>query len=50
MKQAFFSLILALFLLSGCKTTHDVQYVDRDVVKYVDRLVKTAFIFTIQTL
>ena len=40
MKQHILSLILALFLLSGCKTTQDVQYVDRDVVKYVDRLVK----------
>ena len=40
MKKLILILILALFLLSGCKTTQDVQYVDRDVVRYVDRLVK----------
>ena len=40
MKQSILTLILALFMFSGCKTTQDVQYVDRDVVRYVDRLVK----------
>lgn len=40
MKQAVFSLILALFMFSGCRATQDVKYVDRDVVRYVDRIVK----------
>lgn len=40
MKQAILSLILALLLLVGCKTTNDIQYVDREVVRYVDKLVK----------
>lgn len=40
MKQAVFSLILALFMFSGCRSTQDVKYVDRDVVRYVDRIVK----------
>ena len=40
MKQAILSLILALFMFSGCKTTSDIQYVDREVIRYVDRLVK----------
>lgn len=40
MKKLILSLVLALFMFSGCKTTQDVQYIDRDVVRYVDRLVK----------
>ena len=40
MKHAILSLIFALLLLNGCKTTNDIQYVDMEVVRYVDKLVK----------
>lgn len=39
-KHAILSLIFALLLLVGCKTTNDIQYVDREVIRYVDKLVK----------
>lgn len=39
-KHAILSLIFALLLLVGCKTTNDIQYVDREVIRYVDKLIK----------
>lgn len=39
-KHAILSLIFALLLLFGCKTTNDIQYVDREVIRYVDKLIK----------
>lgn len=40
MKKAILSLFVALLFLNGCKTTNDIQYVDREVVRYVDKLIK----------
>lgn len=40
MKKAILSLFVALLFLNGCKTTNDIQYVDREVIRYVDKLVK----------
>lgn len=40
MKKSILSLFVAFLFLNGCKTTNDIQYVDRDVIRYVDKLVK----------
>ena len=40
MKKAILSLFVAFLFLNGCKTAQDIQYVDREVIRYVDKLVK----------
>lgn len=40
MKKSILSLFVALLFLNGCKTTNDIQYVDREVIRYVDKLIK----------